>query len=176
MPFSHISTRASKPENQSWMLLPQKTIKNSLHALRQLIIECCKTPGLGEIESSFIWVFTFFLHLFVCCCYFALLLEFCGYRAKFFLFLKFLKSLFWDTKRVQVGEGQRYSERESQAGSMLLEQSLTQSLIPRTVRSWPEPRSRLRHLISWAARHPYFFFLLSFFSLLFLLTSRPKHN
>ena len=41
-------------------------------------------------------------------------------------------------------------ERESQGGSALSAQSLTQGSIPRTMRSWPEPKSRVGHLTNGA--------------------------
>ena len=51
-----------------------------------------------------------------------------------------------------MGEGWR--ERESQAGSALSVQSTTWGLNSRTLRSWPEPKSRVKCLIDWATQVP----------------------
>ena len=45
-------------------------------------------------------------------------------------------------------------ERDSQAGSALLMQSLTQGLNPWTMRSWPEPKSGVGHLTNWTTHAP----------------------
>ena len=58
----------------------------------------------------------------------------------------------------QVGEGQRERERESQAGSVLSVQSLTWGLIPQTMRSRPELKSRVRCLTNWATQALQIFF------------------
>ena len=81
-----------------------------------------------------------------------------------FLFLK--KSLFIyfererERARVQAWaeEGQREMETESQPGSTLPEQSLTQALTP-TVRLWPELKSRVQHSTNWATQVLLFYFL-----------------
>ena len=52
------------------------------------------------------------------------------------------------------GWAEREGERESQAGSPLLAQSPTWGLIPRTIRSWPELKSRVGHLTNWATQAP----------------------
>ena len=52
----------------------------------------------------------------------------------------------------EEGQRQREGKRESQAGSELSVQSLTQGSIPRTVRSWPEPNPRVRRLTDWATQ------------------------
>ena len=59
------------------------------------------------------------------------------------------------------GGAMRGKERESQAGSMLSAQSSMQGSIPRSVRSWPELKARVRHLTNWATHLPHnwlFFF------------------
>ena len=43
-------------------------------------------------------------------------------------------------------KGEREGDTESQSGSALSTQSLMWGLIPQTVRSWPEPRSRVGRL------------------------------
>ena len=64
----------------------------------------------------------------------------------------------WEREREREGERQhewgrgRERERESQAGSTLPAQSLTWGSIPQTVRSWPEPKSRVRRLTDWATQ------------------------
>ena len=45
-------------------------------------------------------------------------------------------------------------ESESQAGSMLSAQNPAQGLISHTIRSLPEPKSRVRHLSNWATQEP----------------------
>ena len=50
----------------------------------------------------------------------------------------------------QVSEGQQERERESQAGSALSAWSPTWGSNPRTVRSWPEPKSRAGRFTDWA--------------------------
>ena len=54
-----------------------------------------------------------------------------------------------------MGEEQRGRGWESQAGSVLSAWSLAQSSIPRTVRSWPQPKSRVGHLNDWATQVPH---------------------
>ena len=51
-----------------------------------------------------------------------------------------------------AGEGQREGERESQAGSLQSAWSPTPGLNPRTMRSWPELKSRVRCLSDWATQ------------------------
>ena len=51
-------------------------------------------------------------------------------------------------------ERERERERESQAGSALSTQSLTQGSDSQTVRSWPEPKSRVRGLTDRATWAP----------------------
>ena len=50
--------------------------------------------------------------------------------------------------------GQREREREFQAGSALLQQSQMQGSNSQTVRSWREPKSRVRRLTDWATQAP----------------------
>ena len=50
--------------------------------------------------------------------------------------------------------GRTERETDSQAGSMLSAQSLTWSMIPPVVRSWPERKSRVRRLTDWASQAP----------------------
>ena len=64
-------------------------------------------------------------------------------------FLKFIY-LFWEREKEAEWEG----EREAQAGSMLSAQSPTRGSISRTVRSGPEPKSRVRRLTDWATQAP----------------------
>ena len=65
-----------------------------------------------------------------------------------FLFL----SLFILRESTIMRGTEREGERESQAGSILSVQSPTRGPIPRTVRSWPEPKSRVGHLTDWATQ------------------------
>ena len=51
----------------------------------------------------------------------------------------------WEGQR--EGERGREKERESQAGFALSAQSLTWGSISQTMRSWPEPKPRVRDLI-----------------------------
>ena len=60
--------------------------------------------------------------------------------------------LFWGRKS---REGQREGERESQAGSALSGQIPTWGSISQTVRSCPEPKSRVGWLIGWATQVPH---------------------
>ena len=60
-----------------------------------------------------------------------------------------------ETKSTQVGKEQRETENPKQAlGSELSAQSPTRGSNPRTVRSWPELKSRLRCLIAWDIQAP----------------------
>ena len=52
------------------------------------------------------------------------------------------------------GPRERERERESQAGSILWAWSPTRGSIPRTMRSWPEPKSRARRPTDWGAQVP----------------------
>ena len=53
------------------------------------------------------------------------------------------------------GAAEREGERESKAGSKLSAQSPTRGSIPRTsMRSWPEPKSRVGRLPDWATQAP----------------------
>ena len=52
----------------------------------------------------------------------------------------------------EQGRGRERGKRESQTGSALSEQRSTWGSISWTVRSWPEPKSRVRHLIDWATQ------------------------
>ena len=49
-------------------------------------------------------------------------------------------------------EQQKEGERESQTGSMVSVQSVTQGSNLQTRRSWAEPKSRVRRLTSWATQ------------------------
>ena len=72
--------------------------------------------------------------------------------------------ILWGAERARTGEGQRERERErerergrerkSQANSMLPAQSPVWGLIPWTVRSWPELKSRVGRLTDWATQVP----------------------
>ena len=68
----------------------------------------------------------------------------------------FLLFIYFERERacVWVGEGQRERGTESQAGSMLSVQSLTQGSIPWTLRSWFEQKSRVGHLTNWTTQAP----------------------
>ena len=58
--------------------------------------------------------------------------------------------LFWET--VREGQRETEGERDSQAGSTLSVQSPTPGLISGTVRSRPEPKSRVGCLTDWATQ------------------------
>ena len=77
-----------------------------------------------------------------------------------FLILKFSISFFYVNlfarESVSGGGTEREGEREFQAGSRLSAQSPTLGLSPQTMRSWPEQKSRVRHLINWAMQMPWF--------------------
>ena len=68
--------------------------------------------------------------------------------------------LFWERERERSSGGgaerERERERNSQAGSALSAQSLTHGLNSQTVRSWPEPKARVRRLTNWATQVPHF--------------------
>ena len=56
---------------------------------------------------------------------------------------------------MQAGEGsEREGGRESQPGSVLSALSLTWGSIPGTMRSWLQPKSRVRHSTDWVTRVP----------------------
>ena len=63
----------------------------------------------------------------------------------------------WERERVhRQGRGrEREGEGESQAGFALSVQSPLQNLIPRTLRSWPEPKLRVSRLTDWATQAPH---------------------
>ena len=71
----------------------------------------------------------------------------------------FLMFIYFERERENewTGEGQREEERESQASPVLPAQSPMQGsiLISQTLRSWPEPKSRIRHLTDWAMQAPH---------------------
>ena len=71
----------------------------------------------------------------------------------FFLFLCLF--IYFERESWGGAERERERERESQAGSMLLAQSLTWVSNSQTMRSWPEPRSGVRCLTDWATQLPY---------------------
>ena len=62
------------------------------------------------------------------------------------LFFKVYFHLCWERERGQAEKGQREQETESQGGFVPM------SL--QTVRSWPEPKSRVRCLTDWATQAP----------------------
>ena len=66
-----------------------------------------------------------------------------------FFFFFFERASEWPSRGGgQSGEGQRDRERQSQAGYTLsTEPDVGQDLT--TLRSWPEPKSRVRHLTRW---------------------------
>ena len=74
-------------------------------------------------------------------------LLFCHYLIYNMLF--YLFNIYWEREIEHAQSSRkgaaREGERESQAGSML-----RVGLDPTTVRSWPEPKSRVRHLTDWA--------------------------
>ena len=82
--------------------------------------------------------------------------ESCFLRAPFLkkcLFIYFERER--ERERTQVGEGQRGRERENpKQGSALSAQSLTWGSIPRTVRSWPKLKPRVRCLTDWVTQAP----------------------
>ena len=75
-----------------------------------------------------------------------------------YLFLKFIY-LFWERVWTREGQREREGKRESQAGSTLSAQSPTRGLISWTVRSWPDPKPRVRRLTDWTTQVPLIFFL-----------------
>ena len=84
------------------------------------------------------------------------------WKFKDFYFILTFNSLFIWRERVCASRGrdrETEGERGSQAGSTLSARSLTWGLIPPTVRSWPEPRSRVRCLTDWASPAPSILFL-----------------
>ena len=81
-------------------------------------------------------------------CFWAFLL----FQPLFSCFLKFFFFKFIYLFGGAGGRAERKGEKESQAGSTVPAQSLTQGSIPQTVRSWPEPKSRVRHLTDWATQ------------------------
>ena len=73
----------------------------------------------------------------------------------YFLFLNVYLFIFErQRERETETERDRERERESQAGSMLPAQSPMWGLIWWTMRSWPEPNSRVRRLTEWATQAP----------------------
>ena len=56
---------------------------------------------------------------------------------------------------VRRAEREKEGERESQAGSTSAAQSLTWGSIPRTERSRPELKSKVRHSTDWATQEPH---------------------
>ena len=58
----------------------------------------------------------------------------------------FFKFTYFERERTHMHRAEREGERESQAGSSLSAQSSMRGSIPRTMRSWPELKSRARHL------------------------------
>ena len=74
--------------------------------------------------------------------------------------LKFLKHYLYFRERekesIGRGEGQREMERESEADSLLSVEPDAR-LSPTTLRLWPEPKSRFRHLRDWITQIPKFF-------------------
>ena len=85
-------------------------------------------------------------------------------------FLMFIY-LFWGRK--SRGEAERGGERKSQGGLALSTQSRTWNSISQTMRSYPDPKSRVEGLTNWATQVPLgSFFVLFFFNLYF--TSEEK--
>ena len=69
----------------------------------------------------------------------------------------FLMFIYFERKiECEWGEAERGRGRESQAGSVLSAQSPTWGSNSWTVRSWPEPKSRVGHLTDWATQAPLF--------------------
>ena len=79
---------------------------------------------------------------------------FCSTLFKKCLFIYFESKRERERESTSRGGAEREAERECQADSTLSTQSWMQGSILRTVRSWPEPKPRVRHLINWAPRHP----------------------
>ena len=79
----------------------------------------------------------------------------CSWIKKFFKFIYFER----ECVCAQVGEEQREGETESQAGSALSTKSPTWGSNSRTVKSRPEPKSKVRHLIEWTTQVPPSFFI-----------------
>ena len=78
-----------------------------------------------------------------------------GFRQQEYLFCLSLFIYFErQTERVGKRGGGAERRRESRAGSVLSVQSPTQGLNSRTTRSWPELKSRVRSLTSWASQMP----------------------
>ena len=79
------------------------------------------------------------------------------YQPPFFLrksvfFLMFIYFL-WQREHKQR-RAEKEGDRESQAGFAMLVQSLMQGSNPQTLRSWLEPKSRVRCLTHWATQLP----------------------
>ena len=70
-------------------------------------------------------------------------------------------------------EAEREGRRESQTGSVLTAQSLMWSLIPQIMRPWPELKSRVGCLTTWATQAPLRFYFLSTLS---IQRGAPTHN
>ena len=69
----------------------------------------------------------------------------------FFFFLMFI--YFWGGKNMSGEGAETEVDRKSQAGSALSAQSLMQDLNSQTVRSLPESKPRVGHLLNWLS-HP----------------------
>ena len=62
--------------------------------------------------------------------------------------------LLWEREHKPGRNRERGRERESQAGSALSAQSPKRGSNSRTVRSWPEPKSRVRRSTDWSTQAP----------------------
>ena len=69
-----------------------------------------------------------------------------------YFYLCFLKIYLFE-RECEWREGQRERETESQADSLLSTEPAT-GLDPTTLRSWPEPKSRVSHLTDWGTQAP----------------------
>ena len=71
----------------------------------------------------------------------------------FFFFLSLF--IYFERDRMSRGRAEREGDRESQAGSMQLAQRAPHGVrIHETIRSRPEPKSRVRCLTNWAIQVP----------------------
>ena len=94
----------------------------------------------------------------------------------FFFFYVYVFTL-KETENTWVGEGQRERER-GRIPSRLCTRSVNRawclSQIHKTVKSWPEPKSRVGRSTNWATKRPQCFFF--FFLSLFILREREREQ
>ena len=134
-------------------VLPFQPVVPHLYSFLNYILDFFLCSSLSLILSnqcsprfmaSGVWVYVEYPSLLLCC----FILFFLS------LFIYFERGWEWMGER---GGAEKERERESQAGFVLSAQSLLQGSIPWTLRSWPEPKSRIGHLTDWATQAPLLF-------------------